>query len=181
MIEFIMSLTILICVVGVLYTGRKNKTLSAKNAEFETRWNAREEQLNKQLREFQQTVLEAHEELGHEREKNRNLLSQKKSSETRLGTIGEQLVPFLSGCRHNPSDMIFLGRPIDYVVINFDQGEIIFLEVKTGNSKPSERQKVIKNIIRSGRVYYEEIRINEKGVKSKLYPNLEAEKKEDGK
>ena len=50
----------------------------------------------------------------------------------------------------------------------FDEGAITFLEVKSGNSKPSRRQKTVKHIIRSGRIFYEEIRINEKGIKSKI-------------
>ena len=64
--------------------------------------------------------------------------------------------------------MHFLGNPIDYIVFDFDDGKITFLEVKSGNSKPSKRQKIIKNIIKSGRIAYEEIRINERGVRTKV-------------
>jgi len=119
------------------------------------------------LRELQTEVVNLQDELGGEREKNRALLSQKKSSETRLGQISEHLVPFLQNCKHDPKTMHFLGNPIDYIVFDFDDGKITFLEVKSGNSKPSKRQKIIKNIIKSGRLYYEEIRINERGVKTK--------------
>ena len=63
--------------------------------------------------------------------------------------------------------MHFLGNPIDYVVFDFDQGSITFLEVKSGNSKPSKRQKTVKNIVKTGRIYYDEIRINEQGVKNR--------------
>lgn len=126
---------------------------------------------NKQLelanKELQSDLLDAQDFLGNEREKNRTLLSQKKSSETRLGQISEHLVPFLSECKHDPKTMHFLGNPIDYVVFDFDQGSITFLEVKSGNSKPSKRQKTVKNIVKSGRIYYDEIRINEKGVKNR--------------
>ena len=108
-----------------------------------------------------------------EQERNRVILSQKKSSETRLGQIGEQLVPFLSGCPYDPKNLHFLAAPIDYIAFDYDQGEIVFLEIKTGNSKPSKRQKLIKNIIRAGKVYYADIRINEKGVKHTKAENFD--------
>lgn len=126
------------------------------------------EQLKKSTKEMQEEILNIQEEVGEEREKNKEILSQKKSSETRLGQISEHLVPFLENCQHEPKNMHFLGNPIDYIVFDFDEGAITFLEVKSGNSKPSRRQKTVKHIIRSGRIFYEEIRINEKGIKSKI-------------
>jgi predicted Holliday junction resolvase-like endonuclease len=136
---------------------RKNKILSIENSKA-----------SDSLKELQSELVNIQDELGGEREKNRALLSQKKSSETRLGQISEHLVPFLQNCKHDPKQMHFLGNPIDYLVFDFDEGKITFLEVKSGNSKPSKRQKIIKNIIKSGRIYYEEIRINERGVKTKV-------------
>lgn len=126
------------------------------------------EQLKNSTKEIQTDLLDLQEELGQEREKNRSLLSQKKSSETRLGQISEHLIPFLENCQHDPKSMHFLGNPIDYVVFDFDQGAITFLEVKSGNSKASKRQKTVKNIVKSGRIFYEEIRINEKGVRNRV-------------
>lgn len=106
-------------------------------------------------------------ELELEREKNQVVISQKKSSETRLGQITEHLVPFLDGCPYNPKDMHFLGQPIDFIVFDFDAGEITFVEVKSGNSKPSKRQKLIKHMIQAGNVRYDEIRVDQKGVRNK--------------
>lgn len=135
------------------------------------------EQLNDQNRELLINQRDIEDDLGREREKNRVLLSQKKSSETRLGQISEHLIPMLDGNRHNPKDMHFLGNPVDYVVFDLDMGKIVFLEVKSGNSKASKRQKIIKNIIKMGRVEYEELRINEKGVKNKVIGPEEPTKK----
>ena len=111
-------------------------------------------------------------ELAAEQAKYRKLLSQKKSSETRLGQISENLVPFLDGCPYNPKDMHFMANPIDYLIFDLEEPKIVFLEVKSGNSRPSKRQKIIKNIIQAGHVYYEELRINEKGVKTKEAKNV---------
>lgn len=167
MVELIIGGIIVIVLAYQEYRNYKlnntNKELSTKNSKYADA-----------LKEFQSDVVNLQDQLGNERENNRTLLSQKKSSETRLGQISEHLVPFLENCRHDPKQMHFLGNPIDYVVFNFDDGAITFLEVKSGNSKPSKRQKTIKNIIKSGRVFYEEIRINQKGVKNKVVNNLEA-------
>ena len=150
-------------VLVIIYLASKNLKLAIDNSKK-----------NDTLKELQSEVVNLQADLGDERELNRTLLSQKKSSETRLGQISEHLVPFLENCRHDPKNMHFLGNPIDYVVFDFDEGAITFLEVKSGNSKPSKRQKTIKNIIKTGRVFYEEIRINQKGVKNKVVNNLEA-------
>lgn len=123
------------------------------------------ESMTQELREALEKINEIEGSLGDEREKNRVLISQKKSSETRLGQISEHLVPFLKDCPYDPKNMSFCGNPIDYLVYDYDQGKIVFVEVKSGNSKASKRQKTIKNIIKSGRVYYAEMRINTRGVK----------------
>lgn len=100
-----------------------------------------------------------------EQEKNRAILSQKKSSETRLGAIAENLVPLLTDIPYDPKNLHHLGMPIDYLYFDYDQGEIVFIEVKSGNAKESSRQKLIKRLISTGKVYYEKLTINEKGIK----------------
>ena len=75
------------------------------------------EQLKKSTKEMQEEILNIQEEVGEEREKNKEILSQKKSSETRLGQISEHLVPFLENCQHEPKNMHFLSNPIDYIVL----------------------------------------------------------------
>lgn len=103
--------------------------------------------------------------------KHKTILSQKKSSETNLGKISENLVPLLSECPYDPRYMHFFGMPIDYIVFDYDQGEIVFLEVKSGKSKPSAHQKLIRDIIKEGKVYYEEFRVSTKGIKIKREKN----------
>jgi predicted Holliday junction resolvase-like endonuclease len=115
--------------------------------------------------------VDLHELLKGEQDKNSTVLSQKKSSEIRIGQVAEHLIPFLSKCKYDPKSMHFQGNPIDFIVYDLDQAEVVFLEVKTGNSKLSKRQKTIKNIIKAGKVYYEEIRISPKGVRVKREKN----------
>ena len=117
-------------------------------------------------------------ELILEIEKNRTLLSQKKSSETKLGQTSEQLTPFLSGFKYDPKMAHFIGAPIDYVIFDIDSADpsVVFLEVKTNNSRLNTRQKTIKNLIKLGKVRFEEYRISEKGQKTRLIKNEEEEK-----
>jgi predicted Holliday junction resolvase-like endonuclease len=85
------------------------------------------------------------------------MLSQKKSSEVRLGQISEQLAPFLKDFKYDPKKAHFLGNPIDYVI--FDENEIVFLEVKSGESRMSKKQKDIKNMIAAGKVRFDSMQI----------------------
>ncbi|MBC8409975.1 MAG: hypothetical protein H8E12_14820 [Rhodobacteraceae bacterium] len=85
------------------------------------------------------------------------LLGQKKSSEVITGQIAEKLAPFLKDFKHDPQQATFCGQPIDYLV--FGENEITFVEIKSGNSRLSAKQKRIKNQIQAGRVVWEEIRI----------------------
>ncbi|MBC8436924.1 endonuclease [bacterium] len=85
------------------------------------------------------------------------LLSQKKSSEVLTGHIAEKFVPFLKEFKHNPQQSNFLGQPIDYLV--FGDDEITFVEIKSGNSRLSAKQRKIKQQILDNKVGWEEIRI----------------------
>lgn len=117
------------------------------------------------VQELEKELETTNKELDFEKTNNKKILSQKKSSETKLGQISEHLAPFLDECPYNPKHMHFLGQPIDFIVFDEDEDEIVFLEVKSGGSKESKKQKQIKNMITEGRVYYEKMRIGTRGVK----------------
>jgi len=104
-------------------------------------------------------------------EKNIRILSQKKSSEVRLGQISEQLVPFLSVFKFDPKRAHFIGQPIDYVV--FEDDAVTFVEVKSGGAQLTSTQKLIKKLIQDGKVRWEEIRVNgETGKEEKNAENV---------
>jgi hypothetical protein len=86
------------------------------------------------------------------------LLSQKKSSEVRLGQISENLAPFLKEFKYNPKKCHFLGNPIDYII--FEEDKVIFLEIKSGESRLSDTQKNIRKLIKEGKVEFDQMRIN---------------------
>ena len=79
------------------------------------------------------------------------------------GQMLEQVAPFLPNFPCNPADVRFVGKPIDFVafpgaVDNKPISEILFIEVKSGNSVLSEREKEIKNAVQKGKVRYVEYR-----------------------
>jgi|TARA_R110000751_G_scaffold1976_6_gene7531 predicted Holliday junction resolvase-like endonuclease len=90
---------------------------------------------------------------------NTKLLSQKKSSETRLGQIGEHFAPFLDVFPYDPKEARFLGSPIDFVVFDFEGDQIVLVEFKTGNSRESKRQRQVRDMVAKGSVKYEVIRV----------------------
>ena len=88
------------------------------------------------------------------------LFSQKKSTEVRTGHIVEKFVPFLENFPHDPEQAVFLGQPIDYLV--FGEEGVTFSEIKSGNAQLSKKQRLIRDHIKQGRVFWEEVRIDEK-------------------
>lgn len=98
--------------------------------------------------------------LQEEQEKYSTLLSQKKSSEVRLGQIGEHLAPFLDSWPWDSKRFKFLGEPIDG--IQFDDDEITFVEIKTGKSQLNKRQRTLRDLIKEKKVSFAVFRIGEK-------------------
>lgn len=87
----------------------------------------------------------------------KKLLSQKKQSEIVTGQIAEKLAPFLKNFTHNPQNLQFLGNPIDYIC--FEDDAVYIIEIKSGNSKLTTKQRRIKRLIQDGSVVWEEYRI----------------------
>lgn len=80
------------------------------------------------------------------------------------GQFYEQIAPYLPGFPCDPSDAKFLGKPVDFVAFEgsgegSEISEILFIEVKTGSSQLSSRERQIKKCIENGRVKYVEYRI----------------------
>lgn len=89
----------------------------------------------------------------------------KRSKAVINGQVAEQIAPFLPDFPANPSDARFIGKPVDFIVFsglseNEKIDEILFVEVKTGKSLLSEREKEVKKAIEQRRVRYVEYRIN---------------------
>lgn len=85
-----------------------------------------------------------------------------KSQAVTLGKVTEHFIPYLPDFTFNPKDARFLGSPVDFVVFDgLSDGEVksvVFIEVKTGKSALSARERKIRNAIQAGRVQWLELR-----------------------
>ena len=87
-----------------------------------------------------------------------------RSSAVNWGKSIEHFVPFMSKFPLPPEDVVFIGMPIDY--IGFTDTESVkkctvhFIEVKSGVSMLSGKQRNIKKAIEEGRVVFHEIAVD---------------------
>ena len=117
----------------------------------------RDKDLKLREAQLQTNLSETQKNLEEETESRKKVLSQKKSSEVRLGHIAETLAPFLDQFDFDPENCVFLGKPIDY--ISFDDDAITLIEVKSGKSQLNSKQRHIRDLIKSNQVNWKEIRI----------------------
>ncbi|MFN0088421.1 MAG: Holliday junction resolvase-like protein [Blastocatellia bacterium] len=86
-----------------------------------------------------------------------------RSQSVTLGKITEHLVPHLPNFNYNPKDARFIGSPIDFIIFDGlsdeDEGqirEIVFIEIKTGASSLTRRERLVREAVRAGRVKWVE-------------------------
>lgn len=87
----------------------------------------------------------------------RQLQSMKQSQSTRHGQTLEQVAPFLDRWPGDPKQFRFLGSPVDGVQFNDD--EVVFIEIKSGRSQLNANQRRIRELVESGRVRWLEFRL----------------------
>ena len=77
------------------------------------------------------------------------------------GKFTEQMVPFFPDFRYDPTEVRFIGSPIDMIVFpglaRGDPEEIVILEVKTGSGTLTPPQRKIRQLVEDGMVRWEEI------------------------
>lgn len=117
----------------------------------------RESDLENKEKTYLDKIKSLESELKEESEARKKVLSQKKSSEVRIGNIAEKLAPFLDDFEFDPEKCIFLGQPIDY--ISFGEDEITFIEVKSGKSQLNSRQRQIRDLVKAKHISWKEFRI----------------------
>jgi predicted Holliday junction resolvase-like endonuclease len=79
------------------------------------------------------------------------------------GKVYEQLLPYLPDFPYNPRDARFLGSPTDLIVFdglaNGEVERVVFLEVKTGTSSLTTRERSVRDAIQAGKVEWLEVRV----------------------
>lgn len=88
----------------------------------------------------------------------------KRSKAVVAGQVYEQIAPLLPDFPCNINDVQFIGKPVDFIGFCGDSDsdlvdEILFIEVKSGTSTLSAREKSVKEAIENHRVRYVEYRI----------------------
>lgn len=136
---------------------RDNQKLTDKNIELNAAALQAQQNQVHQEKELLLHISSLEKQLADSESTRRTTLSQKKSSEVRLGHIAETLAPFLDQFNFDPENCVFLGKPIDY--ISFDDDSVTLIEVKSGKSQLNSKQRHIRDLVKSGQVNWKEIRI----------------------
>ncbi|MDA8409306.1 MAG: hypothetical protein M0001_02820 [Treponema sp.] len=78
------------------------------------------------------------------------------------GLAAEQLAPWLPGFPWDPTELRFIGKPVDFIVFRGSSRgeveEVVFVEVKTGSSSPSRVERSLRDAVRAGKVSWSEWR-----------------------
>jgi predicted Holliday junction resolvase-like endonuclease len=79
------------------------------------------------------------------------------------GKVTEHLAPYLGEFPFNPRDVRFIGSPIDLVVFDgLDDErvtEVVLVEIKSGGSALSKRERQVRDAVTAGRVRWLEWRL----------------------
>ena len=79
------------------------------------------------------------------------------------GQFSEQLSPFLPGFPGDPTEVRFIGKPVDFISFSgASRGsvdEVVFIEVKSGDSRQSAVERSLRKAIERGSVRYVEYRV----------------------
>jgi len=90
-----------------------------------------------------------------------------KSQSVTMGKMTEHIVPYLPGFGFNPSDARFIGSPIDLIVFDgLDEDclkKIVFIEIKTGNSTLSPRERWVRDAILAKNIEWRQVKVNLEG------------------
>jgi predicted Holliday junction resolvase-like endonuclease len=85
-----------------------------------------------------------------------------KSQAVTMGKVTEHFIPYLPEFGYNPQDARFIGNPIDFVVFDgLSEGnlrQVVFVEVKTGTSALSKRERWVRDVVRQGKITWEQIK-----------------------
>lgn len=81
-----------------------------------------------------------------------------RSLSTRYGKLTEQFLPLVDSYPWNPSYFRFLGSPIDGV--QFEDDKVILVEFKSGKSKLSKNQRLIRDLVDAGHVEFKVVRLD---------------------
>ncbi|MEW6399379.1 MAG: Holliday junction resolvase-like protein [Bacillota bacterium] len=154
----------LVLVLAVLYVVMRLRAaeLATSLAVLQRQFQARVEEQRRTLEEQYRVALES---WKREVEGSIRQDAVEKSRAVTAGKVREHLVPYLPGFPYNPRDVRFIGSPVDLVVFDgLDEGtvrRVVFVEVKTGRSELSHRERLVREAVLRQAVGWEELRLPE--------------------
>jgi hypothetical protein len=81
------------------------------------------------------------------------------------GLAAEQLAPWLPGFPFDPTELRFVGKPVDFIAfVGASRGKIeeaVFVEVKSGNASLTGVERSLRDAVKGGRVRWAEYRAPE--------------------
>ncbi len=81
----------------------------------------------------------------------------KNSQSVRYGKTVEQWIPFSNNFPFSHQDFRFIGTPIDGIA--FEKDKIVFVEFKAADSKLSEKQKQIRQLVENKKIEWFELNV----------------------
>lgn len=89
--------------------------------------------------------------------------SVKKSKSVIMWELYEKILPFLPDFPFKPRDMVFVGKAVDYIIFDWldewNLKQIIFLELKSGNSNLNKNEKMVRDVIKNWKINYIEYKV----------------------
>ena len=86
----------------------------------------------------------------------------KQSRAVLSGQFSEQLAPYMPDFPYKPTEARFIGKPVDFIVFKgMDEKnieEVVFVEVKTGQSQLSSVEKSLKSAVENKNISWNEYR-----------------------
>jgi len=93
-----------------------------------------------------------------------------RSQSVTLGKVAEHLIPYLPDFRWNPKDARFIGSPVDFMVFDgLSEGalrRIVFVEVKTGASTISARERQVRDAVLARKVEWQQLSLPDFKIRS---------------
>ena len=133
-----------------------------------------QDELGEKKGEINALLEELEGEMDKNEEKAQEIKKQKgraASAHTTKGQILEKWCPFLEHPEIDPDweakNWTFMGQPIDYIIfdwrndktINLADGKVVMLDVKSGKSQLTTKQRRIRDLIQAGKVEWRTIRL----------------------
>ena len=91
----------------------------------------------------------------------------KQSRAVLSGQFSEQIAPYMPDFPYKPTEARFIGKPVDFIVFKgMDEKkikEVVFVEVKTGQSKLNIVEKSLKSAVQDKKVEWSEYKLKNIG------------------